>query len=53
MHEYRYSSVFSDLTSVRTLNLTQQEMLKLQQAFNTLKTLVLIPRNAKEGQEGR
>ena len=45
MEEYSYINVFQDLTSVKILNLTQEEILKIQQGFRILKTLILTPLN--------
>lgn len=46
MEEYQDSNVTADLSSVRILNLSQQEMAKIQQGLSMLKALILIPRNA-------
>ena len=45
MEEYSYLNVFQDLSSVKILNLTQEEILKIQQGFRILKTLILTPLN--------
>jgi len=45
MKEYPYSNVAADLSSVRILNLTPKEILKVQQALSIVKTLILILRN--------
>jgi O-methyltransferase involved in polyketide biosynthesis len=45
LEEYEHSSVVADLTSVRTLNLTQQEIARIQQILSMVKTLILIRRN--------
>jgi O-methyltransferase involved in polyketide biosynthesis len=45
VEEYRHSSVVADLTSVRILNLTQQEIVRIQEILGMVKTLILIRRN--------
>jgi hypothetical protein len=45
MEEYLHSSVFEDLSLVKFLNLTQQEMLKIKCTLRKQKTLILTPRN--------
>ena len=45
MEEYSYLNVFQDLSSVKILNLTQEEILKIQQGFRILRTLILTPLN--------
>ena len=45
MEEYLYFKVFEDLSSVKILNLTQEEKLKIQQEFRILRTLILTPLN--------
>ena len=46
MEEYSYINVFGELSSVKILNLTQEEILKIQQGFRILKTLILTPLNS-------
>jgi O-methyltransferase involved in polyketide biosynthesis len=43
MEEYAHSNVVEDLSSTRIMNLTQKEMVKIQQVLRMLKTLILIP----------
>jgi O-methyltransferase involved in polyketide biosynthesis len=45
MVEYPHSSVLEDLSSVKLLNLTQDEMQKIHEVLRTLKTLILTPRD--------
>jgi O-methyltransferase involved in polyketide biosynthesis len=45
VEEYQHSSVVAGLTSVRILNLTQQEIVRIQQILGMVKTLILIRRN--------
>jgi O-methyltransferase involved in polyketide biosynthesis len=45
MEEYSYVNIFDDLSSVKILNLAQEEILKIQQGFRILKTLILTPIN--------
>jgi O-methyltransferase involved in polyketide biosynthesis len=45
VEEYQHSNVVEDLSSVRILNLTQEEMPKIGQGLSMLKTLILIPQN--------
>jgi len=46
MEEYSFINVFGELSSVKILNLTQEEILKIQQGFKILKTLILTPQNS-------
>jgi len=43
METYSFIKVFGELSSVKILNLTQGEILKIQQGFRVLKTLILTP----------
>jgi O-methyltransferase involved in polyketide biosynthesis len=45
VEEYRHSSAVADLTSVRILNLTQQDIARIQQVLGMVNTLILIRRN--------
>ena len=45
MEEYSFVNVFDELSSVKILNLTQEEILKIQQGFRILRTLILTPLN--------
>lgn len=44
--ERSYSSVVTELSSIRTLNLTKEEEAKIQRALGIFKTLILTSRNA-------
>jgi hypothetical protein len=44
--ERSYSSVVTELSSIRTLNLTKEEETKIQKALDIFKTLILTSRNA-------
>jgi O-methyltransferase involved in polyketide biosynthesis len=45
MEEYSHSKVLEDLSSVKLLNLNQEERLKIRQGLEIMKTLILTPRN--------
>jgi hypothetical protein len=45
MKEYSHSRVLEDLSSVKLLNLNQEERQKIKQGLEILKTLILTPRN--------
>ena len=45
MEEFSFFNVFEDLSSVKILNLTQEEVLKIQQILKIYKTLILTPLN--------
>jgi len=44
--ERSHSSVVTELSSIRTLNLTKEEEAKIQRALGIFKTLILTSRNA-------
>jgi O-methyltransferase involved in polyketide biosynthesis len=46
MEEYQYSTVVQDLSSVRLLNLTQENMKRALELLALSKTLILVARNA-------
>jgi O-methyltransferase involved in polyketide biosynthesis len=45
MKEYPHSRVLEDLSSIKLLNLNQEERQKIRQGLEILKTLILFPRN--------
>jgi O-methyltransferase involved in polyketide biosynthesis len=45
MEEYSHSRVLEDLSSIKLLNLNQEERQKIRQGLEILKTLILFPRN--------
>lgn len=45
MEEYMFFNVFDDLSSVKILNLTREELLRIRQILKIYKTLVLSPLN--------
>jgi hypothetical protein len=45
MEEYSHSRVLEDLSSIKLLNLNQEESRKIRQGLEILKTLILFPRN--------
>lgn len=45
MEECSYINIFDDLSSVKILKLTLEEIIKIQQGFRILRTLILTPLN--------
>ena len=44
MEEYSYSNILGDLSSIKLLNLNEEEILRVQQLFKIKRTLILAPK---------
>lgn len=47
MEEYSYSNILGDLSSIKSLNLNEAEILRVQQLLKIKKTLILTPQERR------